>query len=295
MATQSPFKLSDTNGDTESQPIRTQFLIFTLFGDFVMERGGRIWTSDLLYLMEGLGLSERAVRSTLSRMARKKWLSSRRKGRLSQYSLTAKGRALLEEGGQRIFEPPFTEWDSQWHLVLYSLPEKRRAARHALRTQLTWLGFGRLAPGTWISPHNREKELSGIFSELKIQENVQLFCGQYQGFQPARELVKQCWDLDELANHYQDFIGRYEDEYRECCENHRRGRPLDPQFCFNRRFWLTHEFQGIPLKDPNLPPELLPEDWIGTHGRTLFTNYRELLGTYANQFVDSVLENQSLK
>ncbi len=292
MTKQAPFKLADNIGDSDSAPIRTQFLIFTLFGDYVMERGGGIWTSDLLYLMDQLGISERAVRSTLSRMARKKWLTSRREGRLSQYSLTARGQALLEEGGQRIFESPFTQWDGNWHLVLYSLPEKRRAARHTLRTQLTWLGLGRLAAGAWISPHNREKELAGIFSDLKISGHVEMFCGQYQGFKTARQLVRRCWDLDDLADHYRDFIVRYEDEYRECCENHRQGRPLDPQFCFIRRFWLTHEFQGIPLKDPNLPPELLPSNWIGHAGRTLFTNYRQLLGTYANQFVDNVLENQ---
>lgn len=275
---------------TDSPPVRTQFLIFTLFGDFIMDRGGRIWTSDLLYLMDVLGVSERAVRSTLSRMTRNKWLASHRKGRRSQYSLTARGRNLLERGGRRIFEPPTASWNGQWHLVLYTLPETKRSVRHTLRTQLFWLGFGRLAAGAWASPHNREEELNNLFLDLEVQPHVQMFCGQYLGPTTNRELVNQCWDLEKLANHYQDFITAYQQEYRDCCEQHRNHQFLDIRFCFTRRFWLTHEFQSLPLRDPNLPSELLPPGWIGNTARDLFANYRELLGTYANQFVDKVLE-----
>jgi len=276
----------------DSPPVRTQFLIFTLFGDFIMDRGGKIWTSDLLYLMGVLGVSERAVRSTLSRMTRNKWLVSYREGRRSQYSLTTRGRNLLEKGGRRIFEPPAANWDGQWQLVLYTLPETKRSARHTLRTQLSWLGFGRLAAGTWVSPHHRGEELNSLFSDLEVQSCVQMFSGQYLGPATNRELVNQCWDLDELASHYHDFITCYQQEYLGCCEQHKNSQSLDIQFCFIRRFWLTHEFQSIPLKDPNLPSELLPPGWIGHTARALFADYRELLGTYANQFVDTVLEKK---
>ncbi len=254
-----------------------------------MDRSGEIWTSDLLYLMNVLGVSERAVRSALSRMTRNKWLTSSKDGRRSLYSLTERGRTLLEKGGRRIFEPVFTDWDGQWHLVLYSLPEKKRSERHQLRTQLTWLGFGRLTAGCWISPHNRIDELSNILAELDIEPHVQLFSGQYFGPGAVEEMVRQCWNLTELEKQYQSFLSRYEEEYSDCQERHSQNQYLDPQFCFIRRFWLTHEFQSIPLIDPNLPPSLLPPDWIGFTAHELFDNYRALLGTYANAFVSYVL------
>ncbi|MCP4424505.1 MAG: hypothetical protein GY803_08445 [Chloroflexi bacterium] len=254
-----------------------------------MERGGKIWTSDLLYLMEILGVSERAVRSALSRMARNDWLSSSKEGRKSQYALTDRGRTLLEKGARRIFEPSFTNWNGQWHLVLYSIPKKERPKRHKLRTQLAWLGFGRLASGCWISPHNRIDELNNILVELDAKSHVKMFSGQYFGPAAVEKMVNQCWDLNELEKQYQSFISRYQQEYLDCQEQHVSSQYLDPQICFVRRFWLTHEFQSIPLTDPNLPPSLLPPEWIGFAGRELFNNYRALLGTYATGFVWYIL------
>ena len=276
----------------EKPPVQTQFLIFTLFGDYVLERGGTIWTSDLVHLMQVLGVSERAVRSTLSRLTSKGWLVSQRVGRRSQYSLTKQGHSLLEKGGRRIFEPSIVDWDGQWHLVLYSLPEDMRDARHALRTQLTWQGFGSLMPGTWISPHNRVAELSEFIDEIGISVYVEQFYGSHYGMSSDQELVQRCWPLDELTAYYRAFIARYKPEYLKCQAQESNAYVPDLELCFLRRYWLTHEFQAMPLKDPNLPAALLPPDWIGFAGRSLFYNYRQLLGKYAHQFVDEVMGRQ---
>src|SRR5258706_14832706 len=89
----------------ETPNVRTQFLIFTLFGDYILPRGGAIWASSLLALLDLLGVSERAARSALSRMASRGWLIARKQGRRSQYSLTAQGRLLLARSQRRMFEP----------------------------------------------------------------------------------------------------------------------------------------------------------------------------------------------
>ncbi|HEX5691138.1 MAG TPA: hypothetical protein VFX76_14085, partial [Roseiflexaceae bacterium] len=164
----------------ESPNARAQFLILTLFGDYLLPRGGAIWTSSLLALLELLGVGERAARSALSRMAGRGWLLARRQGRRSQYSLTSSGRGLLEHGARRLFEPAFADWDGQWRLVVYSLPESMRGQRHALRGQLVWLGFGPLAPATWISPRDRQAELAYVCDELGLAEYVEMFSGVRQ-------------------------------------------------------------------------------------------------------------------
>jgi phenylacetic acid degradation operon negative regulatory protein len=277
----------------ERAAIRTQFLIFTLFGDYVLPRGGAIRTQHLLRLLDVLGVSERAARSTLSRMARRGWLIARREGRTSQYTLTARGWTLLEQGERRIFEPRFTQWDGLWHLIVYSVPEDTRELRHVLRRRLSWLGFGRLAPGTWITPHNRRTEVEALCVELGVWERVELFSGMHWGPTSDQTLVQRCWDLAALETPYREFIARYEREYEQC-----HGRPngngharnaLTPEQCFVSRFWLTHDFQSFPLRDPNLPVALLPPDWIGFAARELFDNYRRLLTAHANAYVDALM------
>lgn len=274
---------------TNFRPVRTQFLIFTLLGEYVVQRGGTIWTSSLLELFDQLDVSERAVRSTLSRMSRKGWIMSQKHGRRSRYVITPRGRDLLEQGRQRIFEPVFSEWDGHWHLVVYSLPEGKRRTRHTLRQNLTWLGFGSLAPGTWISPWDRRQELKAALVGLDVECYVSLFSGLYLGPASAAEMVTRCWDLDALQKQYQAFLDRFQPEYEHYHLCVRRGEPIDLAESFIRNFWLVHEFQSFPLRDPNLPPVLLPPDWAGFAARDLFERYHELLGVYANQFVDQVM------
>jgi DNA-binding transcriptional regulator PaaX len=58
---------------------------------------------------------------------------------------------------------------------------------------------------------------------------------------------------------------------------------------------VTQDFQSFPRKDPNLPTTLLPPDWIGFAARQLFDDYRQLLDTYSNEFVDAVVKGEISK
>ncbi len=267
--------------------VRTQFLIFTLFGEFILPRGGSIWTGSLLALLDRLDVGERAARLALSRMSRKGWLATRKEGRRSQYSLTPRGWSLLSQGGKRIFEPPLAEWDGMWQIVVFSLPEKKRSLRHAFRTRLPWFGFGQLAPNMWISPHNRKTEILALCNELNMQDHVEIFSGIHIGPSEDQELVRRCWNLSALASQYKKFIAKFEKEYFAAKNNGRRPPDLDESFV--RRFWLLHHYQFFPRTDPNLPAALLPPDWVGFKARQLFEEYRGILESPANQFVDEVV------
>ncbi|MFQ5626663.1 MAG: hypothetical protein ACE5FM_08435, partial [Methyloligellaceae bacterium] len=158
---------------------QTQFLIFTLFGDYILPRGGEVWTRNLLDILNLLGVNDQPARLVLSRMSRKKWVTATRVGRHSKYRLTDRGRALLDEGGHRIFEPRLTKWDGQWHLVIYSIPETKRKQRQQLRERLRWLGYGHLAPGTWISPHARRPDIEALMDELDVRAHVNYFSARH--------------------------------------------------------------------------------------------------------------------
>jgi phenylacetic acid degradation operon negative regulatory protein len=268
--------------------LRSQDLVFTLYGDYIRHRGGEAWTGSLIELLGLLGMSEQAVRSALSRMSRRGWLKGRRVGNKSFYSLTPKSIKLLEEGAQRIFQPRTDEWDGKWYVLTYSIPEKKRHLRNKLRERLTWLGYAPLNHATWISPRILRRELEDLLDSLKIRDYVEIFCAEHLGFSSDREVVVRCWNLEGLNRTYADFIAKYEPLLNEHKAKLTVENGLDPSGCFAQRFMLVHEYRSFPYVDPNLPAELLPEDWLGDKAIQLFREYHELLTAEANAFVDDV-------
>lgn len=272
--------------------IRTQIIFFTLFGEYILPLEGTAWTAGLLRLTELLEVSERAARSTLSRMKQKGWVNSIRHGRYSRYALTPRGRRIVEEGGLRIFEPRRTSWDQRWHMVVYSVPEQKRRLRGRLRQRLGWLGFGYLAPGTWISPNDRAQDVRGDLEDLGATQYAQYFSGMKLHFASQADIVNRCWDLASLNQDYRRFLSRYEASYQRAAE---RQLPLDPATSFVQRFWLTIEYLQFPRRDPNLPPALQPQGWLGTKASQMFQDYHALLKEPSDRFVSDVLNTPPLE
>ena len=55
---------------------RPQDLVFTLYGEYLLGREDAPWVGAIIALLHPFGLSEGAVRTVLSRMARKGWLET---------------------------------------------------------------------------------------------------------------------------------------------------------------------------------------------------------------------------
>lgn len=267
----------------------SQNMIFTLYGDYIRHRGGEAWTGSLIELLGLFDLSGQAIRSTLSRMSRKGWLKSRRAGRHSFYSLTPKCLRLLEEGAQRIFQPRCDPWDGRWHLLTYSIPESKRHLRRKLRSRLLWLGFGALHQATWISPRDLRAEVEQVTNDLNVRPYVELFSAKHHGFASDKEIVARCWNLTQLDGYYTDFIARHDPPFQKHKARLAAGDSLGPRECFVQRFNLIHEYRSSPYVDPNLPLELLPEDWLGERATQLFQGYHDLLVDGAEAFVNWVL------
>lgn len=267
---------------------QTQDMIFTLYGDYIRHRGGEAWTGSLIELLGFFGLSGQAVRSTLSRMSQKGWLQSRRVSRYSFYSLTPKFNKLLEEGAQRIFQPRSDPWDGRWQLLTYSIPESKRHLRRRLRKRLIWLGLGSFNYATWISPRDIRVEVEQVVDALNIRNYVEFFIVEHQGFSSDEEIVSRCWNLQQLNEYYAALIARYDPLFQRYKNQLKTGDGLEPQECFVQRFMLIHEYRSSPYVDPNLPLELLPDDWLGERATQLFQQYHDLLIEGAKAFVDSV-------
>lgn len=273
----------------ERPAIRTQFIIFNLFGDYVNLRGGTVWTSGLLEVLGVLGVSERAARSTLSRMKHNGWLESTKIGRRSMYTLTEKGKSLLSEGSERLFEPRPVEWDGCWHLVTYSLPQDKRALRQQFKKRLSWLGYGMLEPGTMIASFARKERVITLIDELKVDGYVHFFTKAHLEQLDHKEIVSKCWDLETLNEQYEAFIEKHRPNYKALRDRYQDEGNLSAQDSFTQRFWATFEFSAFPRQDPNLPGELLPADWRGSEAVEFISTYRDLLRKPSETFVSESL------
>ncbi len=274
---------------TEHPSIRTQILIFALYGEYVLPWVECVWTNNLLTLLKELGVRERAARSTLSRMSKKGWIESERIGRYSRYSLTTRGRTIVREAQSRIYEPRPRKWDGKWLMVVYSIPEEMRTVRSNLRTRLGWLGFGNLAPGTWISPNDVGPEVEEDLKDLGVSPFVVRFSGLELEMASPAEIVERCWDLESINQDYRKFVAKFDPVFQGLCRSLDSGEELDRAECFRQRIWLTLEFTQFPRRDPNLPGDLLPEGWLGTRASELYNQLHQCLKEPADGYVAEVL------
>jgi phenylacetic acid degradation operon negative regulatory protein len=238
-------------------------LLLTILGELVLPAGGSALTSAFIDVLGRLGVEEKATRQALMRTAGDGWLAAQRQGRRTVWTLSPDGQRQLTDGAERIygFHGVQRDWDGRWLLVLARAPETERAARHVLRTRLTWAGFGSPAPGIWISTHlDRAAEAERVLDEAGLREDAQIFYAEHHsGGMPA--MVRQAWDLEAIEQRYEEFLAEFS------------GEPLaDPMV---RTIQLVHTWRRFPQVDPELPAELLPARWSGTRAAELFRRHHE--------------------
>lgn len=267
----------------------TRSMIFTIFGDYIRHYGSVIWIGSLIKLLEAFGHNEQAVRAAVSRMSKQGWVKSERRGNKSFYSLTEQGIVRMEEASRRIYKETSPAWDGKWWILLYNIPEEKRHLRDKLREELTWSGFGPLSNSCWLTPNNLRKEINVLIKKYKIEKFVTLFEAEHEGMQSHEELVKRCWDLNEINDRYADFIEQYSQKYIIHKDKIKKNEMSDSK-CFVESALLVHEYRKFLFIDPSLPSELLPDKWLGDSATTLFKEYNAILSKPAKRFFESVFE-----
>jgi len=274
------------HGVSRSSTYHPQQVVLTLYGDYILHLGGEIGIDTLIKLLANFDLSQQAVRSAISRMSRKGLIKVRRVGRRSYYSLTSHGRTLLTEGARRIFKRKTTKWDGNWNIVTYSIPEKTRETRDIFRRELAWLGYGPLSEATWVSPYDMTKEVNELAEKLNIRDCVQIFSAKQVGSVNPKSIINWGWDLDKIHEKYRNFVQKYQNKLKDHQKRLEAGEVIEPSECFVERFHLIHEYRRLPFYDPDLPIELLPDNWLRPQAANLFNEYHDLLARKANEYFD---------
>ncbi|WP_083441389.1 PaaX family transcriptional regulator C-terminal domain-containing protein [Nitriliruptor alkaliphilus] len=266
--------------------MRPRSLVIDLYANYIRYRGGVASVQTLVGLLDRFGVGEETARVTLSRLKRQGWLATERRSRSSWYRLTPLGVQELDEGRERIFtRHGMDPWDGRWSLVIYQVPEAERQVRQWLRTRLQWLGFGPLGPATWVSPHDRLRELEEAMAAAEIEAQVDLLDASTGSLARDRELARRCWDLEEVAEAYQRFVTRYQPRI----ERYEAGE-FEGAEALIEHIELVAAYRKFPFSDPDLPRELLPTDWIGTTAHTTFLQGYELLKGAAMAYYDEVAD-----
>ncbi|HET7015643.1 MAG TPA: PaaX family transcriptional regulator C-terminal domain-containing protein [Streptosporangiaceae bacterium] len=233
-------------------------LLFTVLGEFVLPAGGSAWTSAFIEVFARLGVEEKAIRQALARTGADGWIRPERHGRRTRWLLTADGDRLLTEGTERIyaFAGSQPDWDGTWLLVLARVPDSDRAARHQLRTRLSWAGLGSPVPGIWITSYaKRIAEVESVLTQAGVADR-QIFVAEHRGDGELASLVQQAWDLPAIERQYEAFCAEFDS-----------AATSDP---LTSLIELVHAWRRFPSVDPGLPPSLLPPGWSGTRAAELF-------------------------
>ncbi len=244
-------------------------LIVTVFGDSLAPHGGHVWLGSLIELMAPLGLSERLVRTATNRLTNSGWLERLTKGRRSYFGLSETGRMRFEQATRRIYAETLPEWDGIWHLVVVAGTGMAPSQRESLRRELSWQGFGTIAPGVYAHPAPDHAALIQALAAVGIAEDALILESRTAGLigedQPLQALVARGWDLDRLAMAYNQFVDRFR-TVRGLLGARPRTRP---EVAFVIRSTLIHDYRRVMLHDPMLPEALLPKAWPGSEAREL--------------------------
>ncbi|MFF4487800.1 PaaX family transcriptional regulator C-terminal domain-containing protein [Streptomyces sp. NPDC001544] len=253
-----------TSFDQAGSAPRPQSLMLSFFGIHVLGRDIALSSSSLIDVFAQAGITEEAVRSTLTRMVKRGLLERHRRGRKTYFGLTPRAVGVLREGHDRIWRTGAVNrtWDGTWTLVGFSLPEAWRSERHDLRSRLVWNGFGPLQNGLWVAPGT--VDVPEVVAGLGLDPYLRVFQGAVAGAPTeARTVLLTAFDVEAIAKGYEEFLTRWgmDAEVPDVA---------DDTGALVRQLLLHTDWLEQVRQDPHLPAEHLPEDWPAGRAEHLF-------------------------
>ncbi|MFF1449746.1 PaaX family transcriptional regulator C-terminal domain-containing protein [Streptomyces sp. NPDC058274] len=263
---------------------RPQSLMLSFFGIHVRGRDIALSSSCVIDAFARIGITEEAVRSTLTRMVNRGLLERHRQGRKMYFALTPRAAAVLQDGHDRIWRTGAVnrDWDGQWTLVGFSLPEAWRRERHDLRSRLTWGGFGPLQSGLWVAPG--EVDVAALVAGLGLDAQLRVFRGTVIGPTEVAQVLESAFDTKAIAAEYRAFLDRWTaDDPADAPQDFAR----DP---FAGQLLLHTDWLELVRRDPHLPAEHLPADWPAIRAEALFQDLARRCAAPARAEAERVLD-----
>ena len=235
----------------------------TVFGDSLLPYTSEVRSGALSGLLAPFGINAQLTRTSSFRLAEDGWLTARREGRGSIYSLTESGRLRVEDAAHRIYDPPVQFWDGEWTILFTEAVGARKSQN--LGREREWAGFGKLGTRTFLKPGDLPSGLREMLARLEMTKGtavlrarpaeLQKKCAAERG--PAGSLVAECWNLPGVAKLYQQFL----EHHRPVLDSLQR--EVAAETAYVAQTLVIHAFRRVVLHDPRLPAALLPDGWPG--------------------------------
>jgi phenylacetic acid degradation operon negative regulatory protein len=291
----SPYEIEEIFPDVATGSVRLprhqagrspQGLAMTLVADYTVSTRAWLPSAAIVALLGESGVTIAGARTAISRLARRGVLEICREGRHSSYRLTSAAASDLSSGGVWItnFATRADSWDECWTLVAFSLPQQESPQRRLLRGQLRWLGFAPLYDGLWVSPD----ALNSTVKDRLLAVGggaISVFRARHVEMPIATNRNPiEAWDVAAIARHYETFI--------------RRWRPLVPRVHSGRiagaaavraRTEIMDTYRRFPILDPQLPIQLMPDNWPRVRAGEAFVAVYDGLAELAEDHVRAVV------
>lgn len=216
-----------------------QFLF--LLGASTAGYGSRnVWRASERSFEEFEKIKAGALKTTLSNLKSRGWVNYK-KG--SNPQITAAGKRRLYS--QLPHYEARRDWDRKLYLITYDIPEEAKPQRELLRFYLKKLGGAMLQESVWLTPYDPREVLRNFIEKRGLKGQVLISNlgrdGSIAGGN-LKETVHKVYQLEDLNQRYLNLLKEVE--------------KLSPaQFAV--------EYYAILKDDPQLPFELLPENWQG--------------------------------
>lgn len=265
-----------------------QHLLMTLLGDYWLGRTEHLPSAALVDLLAEFEISEPSTRAALNRLTKRCLLVSSKRGRNTYYGLSPRAEPLLRDTLKRIVafgSQQAAPWDGAWTIVAFSVPETQRQLRHSIRTSLRWLGFAALYDGLWVSPRQEQHAALAALADLGVH-SATVMRAEIDPRSTVQAL--SAWDLGALRRRYQEF----EEDLCPMLRDARRGT-LTASRALVQRTKVMDSWRSFPGVEPDLPVDLLPEDWPRSRMRELFVELYVSLALMAKARCQEIIGNHS--
>jgi len=254
-----------------------QHLLATLLGAYGIGRAEPVPAGLFPLLLAEFGISPAGARNALSRVARRGLLEPVGAGRSRAYRMPEAARVVQERRTRQFttFGEPPPAWDGKWTLVLYSVPEQDRTLRQALRTRLVRAGFGAMRDGVWGTPRDRRADAAEVVKLVEPSPAASLRA-ELAATSASFPDLHRMFPLAALAADYGHFVGRFGPVRGQLSE----GAIMPPEALVTRTY-LMDTWRVFADADPDLPDELLPDDWPRARAHEVFTKLDAALRSLA--------------